>query len=283
MTAAVDVEGLRVVRGGRTVLPGLDLHVPAGALVGLLGPSGGGKSTLMRALVGVQRVAGGRVDVLGLPAGHPALRRRIGYVTQAPSVYDDLTVHENLRYLARVVGADHGDVVRVLTEVDLLDRGGSTVGRLSDGQRSRVSLAAALLGSPELLVLDEPTVGLDPVLRRDLWDMFGRRAEAGTTLVVSSHVMDEATRCDRLLLLRGGVLLADCTLPELLTRTGATDAEQAFLRLVEHGDPQQGTVRADGGAPGDDAGDDAGDGAGAAVPAAAPRRHGRHRKPRGRV
>ena len=263
MIAAVDVEGLRVERGGRTVLPGLDLQVPAGALVGLLGPSGGGKTTLMRALVGVQRVAAGRVDVLGLPAGHPALRRRIGYVTQAPSVYDDLTVQENLHYLARVVGVGPEDVVRVLTEVVLLDRRGSAVGRLSDGQRSRVSLAAALLGSPELLVLDEPTVGLDPVLRRDLWAMFGRLAAAGTTVIVSSHVMDEATRCDRLLLLRSGVLLADCTLPELLTRTGAVDAEQAFLRLVEHGHPQP------------PAGPDA---AGAAGTAGGPRRHGRHRK-----
>ncbi len=230
---AIRCRDLRVVRGGRTVLPGLDLDLRAGQLVGLLGPSGGGKSTLMRALVGAQRVAGGDVQVLGLPAGHPSLRARVGYVTQAPSVYGDLTVGENLRYFATVVGAPPDDVSRVLREVDLADRSGSVVGELSGGQVSRVSLAVALLGQPELLVLDEPTVGLDPVLRRDLWQLFRSLAATGVTLLVSSHVMDEATRCDRLVMLHEGRLLADTTLPELLRRTGAADADGAFLRLVE--------------------------------------------------
>jgi ABC-2 type transport system ATP-binding protein len=230
---AIRCRGLRVVRGGRTVLPGLDLDVPAGQLVGLLGPSGGGKSTLMRSVVGAQRVAGGEVTVLGLPAGHRELRSRVGYVTQAASVYDDLTIGENLRYFAKVVSAPPDDVERVLAEVDLADRSGSVVSELSGGQRSRVSLAVALLGRPELLVLDEPTVGLDPVLRRDLWQLVRSLAETGATLLVSSHVMDEATRCDRLVMLHEGQVLADATLDELLDRTGARDADDAFLGLVE--------------------------------------------------
>jgi ABC-2 type transport system ATP-binding protein len=232
---AIEVRGLRVLRGGRAVVDGLDLTVPAGQVVGLLGPSGSGKTTLMRAVVGVQRVAGGQVRVLGRPAGDPALRHRVGYVTQDPSVYADLTVEENLRYFAALLGAGRPAVDRVLEEVDLADRRGAVVGRLSGGQRSRVSLAAALVGSPDLLVLDEPTVGLDPVLRRDLWDLFGRLAAAGTSLLVSSHVMDEATRCDRLVLLREGRVLADDTLERLLAATGTSDAESAFLALVETG------------------------------------------------
>ncbi len=230
---AVEARGLRVVRGGREVLAGLDLSVPTGQVVGLLGPSGSGKTTLMRAVVGVQRLAGGTVEVLGRPAGHPSLRREVGYVTQSPSVYADLTVEQNLRYFATLVGVGREAVERVLVEVDLADRRGSMVDRLSGGQRSRVSLAAAMVGSPNLLVLDEPTVGLDPVLRRDLWDLFGRLARGGTSLLVSSHVMDEATRCDRLVLVREGAVLADDTLPALLERTGAADAEGAFLALVE--------------------------------------------------
>ena len=229
---AVEVERLRVVRGGEVVLPDLTLQVPGGRVVGLLGPSGCGKSTLLRSVVGVQRIASGRVSVLGEPAGSAALRRRVGYVTQAPSVYTDLTVAENLRYLARVLSAPRGDVDRVLDLVDLADRAGTLTARLSGGQLSRVSLAAALLGHPELLVLDEPTVGLDPVLRAELWGLFARLAAGGVTLLVSSHVMDEASRCDRLLLMRDGALLADETRAALLARTGAADVEGAFLALV---------------------------------------------------
>ncbi|MFZ5850843.1 MAG: ABC transporter ATP-binding protein [Actinomycetota bacterium] len=240
---AVVVSGLRVRRGGRTVLHGLTCAVARGSVTGLLGPSGGGKTTLLRCLVGVQLVAAGTVQVLGAPAGSPGLRRRVGYVTQAPSVYADLTVAENLRYFARVLGAPLRDVDRVLEQVDLAETAGRVVGRLSGGQRARVSLATALLGTPELLVLDEPTVGLDPVLRRDLWDLFHRLAAAGVTLVVSSHVMDEAVRCQRLLLLREGRLLADDSPAALLARTGAVDMETAFLRLVEEADRVEGVVR----------------------------------------
>ena len=232
---AIRTVGLRVVRGGRVVLPGLDTTVPAGEVVGLLGPSGCGKTTLLRALVGVQRIAGGEVRVLGRPAGDATLRSLVGYVTQAPSVYADLTIRENLRYFAAVLGASGARVKSVVDEVGLGDAVDGLVGELSGGQRARVSLATALLGEPELLILDEPTVGLDPVLRRDLWGHFAVLAAAGTTLAVSSHVMDEAERCSRLLLLRDGALLADDTPAALLRRTGATDVEGAFLRLVEAG------------------------------------------------
>lgn len=227
-------------RGRNSVLRGLNLSVPRGLVVGLLGPSGSGKTTLLRCIVGVQKVASGRVTVLGSAAGTASLRRRVGYVTQAVSVYDDLTIRENLAYFRRITGAPASDVDRVLDETDLRGDAKSLVGNLSGGQRSRASLAVALLGAPELLILDEPTVGLDPVLRVELWSLFHRLADAGTSLLVSSHVMDEATRCDRLLLMRRGEILADDTPAGLLATTGAVDAEQAFLRLIMHGDTESG-------------------------------------------
>ena len=231
-SASVQVRDLIVVRSGRAVLRQLSFSIPAGQVTGLLGPSGCGKSTLMRALVGVQRVASGDVLVLGRPAGSAELRHTVGYVTQAASVYADLTVRENLRFFVAVLGAPTSDVDRVLDQVDLRGYADNVVVRLSGGQRSRVSLAAALLGSPRVLVLDEPTVGLDPVLRRDLWALFHRLADAGTTVLVSSHVMDEAERCQRLLLMREGEILADDSPSALLARTGAADIEGAFLDLV---------------------------------------------------
>jgi ABC-2 type transport system ATP-binding protein len=229
----VAVRDLVVQRGTVRAIRGLSFTAPAGQVTGLLGPSGCGKSTLMRAIVGVQVVTSGTVEVLGLPAGDKRLRDRVGYVTQAPSVYDDLTVAENLRFFARVLGAAPTEVDRCIEAVDLSPARDQVVARLSGGQRSRVSLAVALLGSPELLVLDEPTVGLDPVLRRDLWAMFHRLADTGAGLLVSSHVMDEAERCDRLLLMREGELLADDTPAALLERTSTPDVESAFLSLVE--------------------------------------------------
>ena len=231
--AAIRVTDLRVVRGGAVVLPDLSCEVAAGSVTGLLGPSGSGKSTLLRAIVGVQKVASGSVDVLGQPAGSADLRSRIGYMTQAPSVYGDLTVGENLVFFARVLDEPEAAVDRVLAEVSLDEYRGRVVNRLSGGQRARVSLAAALLAEPDLLVLDEPTVGLDPVLRRDLWELFHGLAERGTTLLVSSHVMDEADRCDALLLLREGTLLAHATPAQLREQTGEDNLEDAFLRLVE--------------------------------------------------
>jgi ABC-2 type transport system ATP-binding protein len=231
--SAVICQELQVVRGGITVLPGLSAQVTAGRVTGLLGPSGSGKTTLIRSIVGVQQVAGGTVTVLGLPAGTPELRSRVAYVTQDASVYSDLTVAQNVSYFARILGAPANDVDRVIHEVGLDGREGDRVGRLSGGERSRVSLAVALLGSPEVLVLDEPTVGLDPVLRRDLWQMFGVLAANGLTLLISSHVMDEASRCDELMLLRDGRLLAHDSVAGILAATGTDDIESAFLSLVE--------------------------------------------------
>ncbi|MGW5704395.1 ABC transporter ATP-binding protein [Amycolatopsis japonica] len=230
--SAISVTGLRVVRGGREVVRGVDFATPRGRITGLLGPSGCGKTTLMRSIVGVQIVAAGEVTVLGHPAGSPPLRRLIGYATQNPAIYADLTITEALRYFASVLRAPVSDVDRVIGEVGLADHAGKLVGSLSGGQHNRANLAVALLGKPELLVLDEPTVGLDPVLRDELWALFRRLAEGGATLLVSSHVMDEAARCDRLLLMREGRILADDTPAGLRERTGTTDLEQAFLRLV---------------------------------------------------
>ncbi|MFJ5827664.1 ABC transporter ATP-binding protein [Streptomyces sp. NPDC093089] len=238
---AITATSLTTTRGTRTVLRDLDFTIPTARITGLLGPSGCGKTTLMRAIVGTQAKVAGTLDVLGRPAGDPALRSRIGYVTQAPSVYDDLTVRQNLDYFAAVLlpgRARRHDrrtaVDRAITDVDLTSHADSLAGRLSGGQRSRVSLAVALLGTPELLVLDEPTVGLDPVLRRDLWNLFHRiAADRGTTLLVSSHVMDEAERCHRLLLMREGEILADDTPDNLRRRNDTATVEEAFLRLVD--------------------------------------------------
>jgi ABC-2 type transport system ATP-binding protein len=230
---AIDVRDLRVRRGGKVVLDGLSLEVAAGSVTGLLGPNGAGKTTLIRCIVGVQIVEGGTVRVLGEPAGSSGLRRRVGYVTQAPSVYADLTVLENLRYFASVLGAGPHRVRHALAVVDLEEHAGKLAGRLSGGQRGRVSLATALLGEPDVLVLDEPTVGLDPVQRKSLWETFHGFAERGTTILVSSHVMDEASHCEDLALLREGRLVAALTPYELRARTGERDLEAAFLRLVE--------------------------------------------------
>jgi ABC-2 type transport system ATP-binding protein len=232
MDAAVTVADLVVDRGRRRVLHGLSFSIPPGQVTGLLGPSGSGKTTLMRAIVGVQVVRSGEVTVLGLPAGSPPLRSRVGYVTQAPSVYEDLTVRENARYFAALYGMSAREADAAVADVGLSDAAGQLVRDLSGGQRSRTSLACALVGAPEVLVLDEPTVGLDPVLRAELWDRFHALAAAGTTLIVSSHVMDEAGRCDWLLLLRDGELLADATPAQVRRDAGSDDLEEAFLTLI---------------------------------------------------
>ncbi len=230
---AVTIRDLRVRRGGHDVLRGLDLDVPRASITGLLGPSGGGKTTLMRAIVGSQIVAGGTVDVLGLPAGSPELRGRVGYVTQSPSVYPDLSVADNIRYFAALSGGGAADVADAIAVVDLVGAERRLVADLSGGQHSRVSLACALVAKPELLVLDEPTVGLDPVLRAQLWQTFADLAATGVTLIVSSHVMDEAERCDGLLLLRDGALVATTTAAGLRRDTGRQNLEDAFLALVQ--------------------------------------------------
>lgn len=233
MQDAIAIRDLVVDRGGRRVLRGIDTAVPRGAVTGLLGPSGSGKTTLLRALVGVQVVTSGTVTVLGRPAGTPELRRRIGYLTQAPSVYADLTVRENAHYFAALQGQGTAEADRAVADVGLREAASQLVATLSGGQRNRASLACALVGDPELLVLDEPTVGQDPVLRAELWARFHAMAANGTTLLVSSHVMDEAARCDRLLLIREGRLIADSTPAAVRATTGVDDLEEAFLRMVQ--------------------------------------------------
>ena len=236
MTApAIAVDGLTVFRGGYPVLADLGFEIAAGSVTGLLGPSGSGKTTLIRCLVGVQQVARGTVSVFGRPAGDPTLRNRLGYVTQAPSVYLDLSVNENVRYFGALYGRGRTAADRTVAEVGLASAARQLAGNLSGGQLSRVSLACALVGEPDLLVLDEPTVGQDPVLREELWDRFRALARSGVTVVVSSHVMDEATRCDRLLLIRAGDVIADGTPDAVMAEADAADMDRAFLTLVRRG------------------------------------------------
>ena len=233
MNNAIEVKNLRVKRGGHLVIPKLDVTIPSGSVTGLLGPSGCGKTTLIRCLAGIQITERGNVTVFGEPAGTAVNRARVAYVTQSSSVYPDLTVRQNLDYFSALCGSSDADVDRALDAVGLTVRGGSLTGDMSGGERTRVSLAAALLANPDVYLLDEPTVGLDPVLRRDLWKLFNDLAAEGRTLLVSSHVMDEAGRCDRVLLMRDGELIADATPDELRSAAGTTDLEQAFLVLAE--------------------------------------------------
>jgi ABC-2 type transport system ATP-binding protein len=232
VTNCVRASGLRVVRGVTEVLRGLDFAIGSGVITGLLGPSGCGKTTLLRSIAGTQAISGGSLEVLGCRAGSAELRTRLGYAAQTAAVYADLSVHENVTYFAAVRRAPSADVARVIDAVDLGRHRNRLVGRLSGGERSRVSLAVALLGRPELLLLDEPTVGLDPVLREDLWGLFASLTQDGLSLLVSSHVMDEAGRCDDLLLMREGRLLVHEPPDALRSRTGTDDLEQAFLRVV---------------------------------------------------
>lgn len=229
---AVAVENLHVTRGKRTALHDISVAIPRGTITGLLGPSGCGKTTLMRSIVGTQITASGTVTVLGHPAGSAPLRRRVGYVTQDATIYPDLRVIDNARYFASLYGTDARSADEAIAAVGLTDHRSAVCGNLSGGQRTRVSLACALVSHPDLLVLDEPTVGLDPVLRVDLWEQFHRLAEGGTTLLVSSHVMDEADHCGDLLLLREGRLLAHTTPHQLREDTGCSSLEEAFLSVI---------------------------------------------------
>jgi ABC-2 type transport system ATP-binding protein len=230
--APIEIEGLEVRRRGRMILSSLSVEIAGGVVTGLLGPSGSGKTTLMRAIVGVQIVSRGTVTVLGEPAGSPEVRRRVGYMTQAPSVYSDLTVRENLSYYGRVLGVRPSGVEEVVRTVGLGNHIDQVVSTLSGGERSRVSLAVAMLGKPRLLILDEPTVGVDPTLRRDLWETFHTLAESGITILVSTHVMDEADRCDFLILMRDGGIVDTGSPEELRRRTGTQNLEDAFLTLA---------------------------------------------------
>ncbi|AQT80238.1 multidrug ABC transporter ATP-binding protein [Mycolicibacterium litorale] len=232
--AAVHARHLRVIRGKRVALHDFSVLIARGSVTGLLGPSGCGKTTLMRSIVGTQIVSSGSVTVLGHPAGSAALRRRVGYVTQDPTVYNDLRVIDNVRYFAALYGVAPAAADEAVNGVGLRDHASAYCGNLSGGQRGRVSLACALVCQPDLLVLDEPTVGLDPVLRADLWTQFQALARRGTTLLVSSHVMDEADHCADLLLMREGRLLAHTTPDRLREDTGCTSLEEAFLSVIRH-------------------------------------------------
>jgi len=224
---------LSVKKAGQQILDDIDFSLQPGKLVGLIGPSGSGKTTLMRAIVGVQKTTTGSLKVLGLSAGSKQLRPRIGYVTQAPAIYDDLTVMQNITYFAKLVGAGQKEVDAILSTVRLDRQKDQLAASLSGGQRARVSLAVALLGDPDVLVLDEPTVGLDPLLRKELWDAFSSIAARGKTVLVSSHVMDEAERCDELLLLRDGQLLWQGPLKDLLLQTRTHVIEDAFIAMIK--------------------------------------------------
>lgn len=233
---AIVAENLRVKRGKNEILRGLDFKVPAGSITGLVGPSGSGKTTLIRTIIGVQIITGGELKVLNKSAGSRELRKKIGYVTQSPSVYPDLTVAQNLRYFATLVRADRKNVETVISQVQLDKQRDQLAGSLSGGQMARVSLAVALLGNPQLLVLDEPTVGLDPILRNELWNLFGQLAREGKTLLISSHVMDEAERCDNLLLLRDGKLLWNDSKEKLLASSKQKSVGDAFVVVIKHGE-----------------------------------------------
>ena len=234
---AVRVSNLRVRRRRRETLHGLTFDLPTGTITGLLGPSGCGKTTLMRVLVGVQHYDG-EVTVLGAEPGAPAVLDRIGYVTQEAAVYKDLTARQNLRYFAALAGTRARDIDEVLETVGLTPMADRVVGTYSGGEANRASLACALVAGPEVLVLDEPTVGLDPLTREDLWATFHSLAERGITLVVSSHVMDEAFRCDSVLLMRDGDLLDTTTASALLKRTGVETLDEAFLAVIRESEKE---------------------------------------------
>jgi ABC-2 type transport system ATP-binding protein len=238
MNPAIQIKNLSVVLGGSfTALKNVTVDLPVGKVIGFIGPSGAGKTTLIRSIVGRQKIAKGSVTIFGLPAGSAGLRDQLSYMTQETSVYGDLTVRQNLRYFATMFGKRRGEVkplvAEILKAVDMADHANQLVGKLSGGQKQRVSLAIALIGYPKLMILDEPTVGLDPVLRDQIWGLFRKLADNGTTIVMTSHVMEEAERCDDLLLVRDGKILAHDSPESFRARTKSETVEQGFLKLVE--------------------------------------------------
>lgn len=232
MGAAITAQDLEIVRDGTRVLHDTSFAITKGQITGLIGPSGSGKTTLMRAIIGAQKITSGSLTVLDQPAGSKKLRPKIGYVSQSPAIYDDLTVRQNVSYFAQVLNVPASDVARVLGQVDLAPEGNQLAQSLSGGQRARVSLAIALLGNAELLVLDEPTVGLDPLLRRELWNLFAHLAREDRTLLISSHVMDEAEQCPELILMRDGTILSSSTKQALLDQTHTKNVGSAFITLI---------------------------------------------------
>lgn len=237
METAVKIKNVKVILGKDfPALQNVSVDLPTGKIVGFIGPSGAGKTTLIRSIVGRQKLSGGSIAIFGISAGDKKLRSEVSYMTQEVSVYGDLSAKENIEYFATMIGIPRSqraaEVRRVINIVDLAKNSDQVVSDLSGGQKQRVSLAIALLGSPKLMVLDEPTVGLDPLLREQLWNLFRDLARQGTSLIISSHVMDEAERCDELLLIRDGRILAHGSPKELRMRTGTRTVEESFLSLV---------------------------------------------------
>ncbi len=229
----IETKGLRKEFPGLVAVDSLDLRVARGTLYGLIGPNGSGKTTAIKVIVGLMRASAGEARVLGERVPLRTNRHRLGYMPQDIAIYPDLTVRENLEFFAGLysipkprIGSRTEEVLKV---VDLLDRKDGLVSHLSGGMRHRVSLACALVHDPEVLFLDEPTVGIDPMLRVQFWEYFRHLNTQGVTIVVSSHAMDEAERCDRLGFMRDGRLLAEGTAGELRARAGAGSLEEAFL------------------------------------------------------
>ena len=237
MKSVVEIRDLSVVYGGKVrALDKVNLEIPARKITGLIGPSGSGKTTLIEAIVGQLKIDSRKITVLNFPAGATELRARVAYMPQELAIYTDLTVRQNLTYFAKILGMKNRlaktRVREILAAVDLADKADALVANLSGGQEQRVSLAIAMLGRPEVLVLDEPTVGLDPVLVESLWKLFRELADGGATLIISSHSMSEAARCDHLVLLRASEMVFAGAPDELLANTGAKDIEKAFLKIA---------------------------------------------------
>ncbi len=231
-TIAVDIEGIRKNFGGLRALDGVNLHIKTGEIYGLLGPNGAGKTTIIRAIVGLVAPDAGTVTVLGRRMPDVDNLRNVGYMTQQAALYPGLSVEENLEFFAAINGAEKQGVTDALKLVRLDDRRKSVVATLSGGMRQRCSLACALVHKPKLLLLDEPTVGVDPQLRVQFWEDFRRMADNGTTIIVSSHVMDEAERCQRLGLIQYGKVLAEGSPNEVRALAGTNNLEAAFLKLA---------------------------------------------------
>jgi len=233
MSSAIVCKDLVVQRGTNVILKELSLTIESGQILGLLGPSGSGKTTLMRSIAGLQKIKSGEISVLGMKPGVAVLREKIAYSTQSASVYSDLTCEENLKYFASLFSRNEKTVDEILEEVDLNVVRNQVASSLSGGELSRLALATTLVGSPEILILDEPTAGLDPVLRIQLWELFNKLAAQGKTMLVSSHVMDEAEYCHGLALMRSGQILAHGTSAQLRAQTGKEKMEDVFVALVK--------------------------------------------------